>query len=214
LYIALHSKRTMWQLIGKTRSNNFGGFLQNYCSCHLIVCIDASRCHVSKCQLWSLYARKKVSSKLSFFRMYFKLWMWVWVVSFEHSFHNCQALLKRTLYFQNPKMKLVLSIYSCWSYFVFLLMVLFFFNYIFKGALLCWDSKTKLVLNYSHLSFHVLLFLKAIKCLMYYLACNEGMCIMFIKTTYGLCTFRSVALGSSRMGVNMTKVFYFIKDLH
>jgi hypothetical protein len=67
--------------------------------------------------------------------MYFKLWMWVWVVSFEHSFHNCQALWKRTLFFQNPKMKLVLSIYSCWNCFVFLLMKVVFLKTTFLKKL-------------------------------------------------------------------------------
>ncbi len=67
--------------------------------------------------------------------------MWVQVVSFEHSFHNCQALLKRTLYFQNPKMKLVLLIYSCWSCFVFLLMVVFFLTTFFME--LCYVETLK-----------------------------------------------------------------------
>ncbi len=60
----------------------------------------------------------------------------------------------------------------------------------------------------------MLLLLKAIKCLLYYLACNKGMCVMFIKVTFGLCTSCFVAMGSSRMVVSRTKVFYFIKDLH
>jgi hypothetical protein len=112
------------------------------------------------------------------------------------------------------KWNLFCLIYSCWSCFVFLLIVVFFLTTFFKDFCYVETLKTKLVLNYSHLRFHVLLLLKEIKCLLYYLACNEGVCVMFIKTTPSLCTLCIVAMGSSRMGVSRMKVFYFIKDLH
>ncbi len=116
-------------------------------------------------------------------------------------------------------MELVLLIYNQLNSCVFLLMKEVFFCYILKGTLFCQNHKEKLdLLNYNHLSFHVLLLLKVIGWLLYYIICGEGRsnicCFLFIKATSSSCIFCFVVLGSTKIGVNKLKVFCFIKDSH
>jgi hypothetical protein len=173
-----------------------------FCCCHhyLVVCIDANRTWF----LWSLYARKQASSKPSFLLMHFKFKMWVWIVSFEHSFYDYQVLLEDSFFFQNLKMELVLLIYCQLNSCVFLLMkeVIFFATFLkelyfvktLKKNLICWITITW--------DFMCFLFLKAVRWLLYYITCGEGgsniCCVLFIKATSNSCIFYFVVLGSSK----------------
>jgi len=64
----------------------------------------------------------------------------------------------------------------------------------------------------------VLLLLKVVKQLLYYITCGEGgssiCCVLFIKLTSSSCIFCFVVLGSNKISVSKPKVFCFVKDSH